>query len=113
MAITLDVTEHAGFPVLAIGGELNGQDDDRLVAEVGELLQKSGDRLILDLAGLAFLNSTGLGTLVRVNAQANVQEQRVVLARPSAVVDGVLRTTQLIKFFETHDTLEQAAVAIR
>jgi anti-anti-sigma factor len=64
--------------------------------------------VVLDLAGVPFVNSAGLGDLVRLVAQANVQEARVILASPSAYLGGVLELTKLDRFFETSPTVAEA-----
>jgi anti-anti-sigma factor len=89
-----------GFRVLTIHGELGSPDDQALLDTVAELLAGPGATLIIDLAGLHYLNSMGINTLVRITAQANVQEQRVVYAGPSPLIEGIFRTTQLVRFFE-------------
>ena len=109
----LDLKQLDGINVLSIGGELGGPDDDTLIERVNDLLNVAGDRLILDLHSVTYLNSTGLNTLVRITARANVQEQRVVLAHPAPLVDGVLRTTQLVRFFEVFADLPAASAALR
>ncbi len=92
-------TLQAGVHVLALEGELTGADD-ALVAQALECLDRRGAALVLDLAGLQYLNSAGIGQLVRVVAQANTQECRVILAGPRASIAGVFEVTHLDHFFQ-------------
>lgn len=109
----LDAQEYAGFHVLHVGGEVGGPDDRQLVEQVGDLLSGPGAQLILELSQVTYLNSTGIATLVRLNAQANVQEQRLVICNPAPLVEGVLRTTQLDRFFNVYPDLQSAVNAVR
>lgn len=109
----LDQSEHSGIRVLSVGGELGGSDDEKLVERIGDLLSGPGDRVIIDLSQVTYINSRGINTLVRITAQANVQEQRVVFASPSNLVEGVFRTTQLIRFFDVYPTLDEAVKGLQ
>ncbi len=61
---------------------------------------RDGSRIVLDLRGLTYINSGGLGLLVQLTARANSQGGRVVVAAPSPFVADVLETTRLNRFFD-------------
>jgi anti-anti-sigma factor len=107
-----EIKPHRDVRVVHLTGELNGESesDAKFVADVRALLSKEIAGVVLDVGGVPYMNSTGLSELVNLAAQGNVQECRVVLANPSAFVEGVLNTTQLARFFEMHPTVD-AAVA--
>jgi anti-sigma B factor antagonist len=111
MAPKIDVHVIDGVKVLSIFGDLAGSDDGAFTTIVTDHITGPGERILLDLAGVRFLNSMGLGDLVRVAAQANLQECRVALANPIAFVAGVLQMTRLDRFFEVHPTVEAAIAA--
>jgi anti-sigma B factor antagonist len=102
-----------GVHVLRLDGELVADDDGAFVAAVTDLFTGPGTRVILDLSGVKFLNSTGLGELVRVAAQANIQECRVALAAAPPFVAGVLQTTRLDRFFESYPSAAEALRGLR
>jgi anti-sigma B factor antagonist len=83
-----------------------------LVEIITPLLDADGVRIVIDLSQVKFINSSDLGDLVRVTAQANQQKSRVVLAGPSAFVAGVLETTQLHRFFSVFAGVEAAIAAL-
>ncbi|MGD8452966.1 MAG: STAS domain-containing protein [Phycisphaerae bacterium] len=99
---------HAGVTLLRLTGELAGGEDNPLIGAVTDQLGDRGARVVIDLGDVHFMNSAGLGDLVRLVAQANVQESRVVLANLSAYLAGVLEMTKLDRFFETYSTAEDA-----
>lgn len=106
--MTFETADHAGIQIIHLHGELTGDVLSDFVEHVTNLLAGAHRRIILELSDVPFLNSTALGQLVRVVAQANVQEGRVVLARPSPFVEGVLNTTRLDQFFEIFPTAGEA-----
>ncbi len=104
--MTIDIHDHNGVHIVRLMGELG--EDSGIVDAVTNLLERRGARVLIDMSGVPFINSTGLGDLVRLTAQANVQEGRVVLAHLTPFVAGVMETTQLSRFFETCPTSEEA-----
>jgi anti-anti-sigma factor len=110
--MTINVEDHGGIKLVRLRGELrgegSGQSDIDLIETVTDLLARPRAAIVLDLAGVSYMNSAGLGELVRLAAQANVQEARLVLASPSPYVAGVLEATKLDRFFETRHTAEEA-----
>jgi anti-sigma B factor antagonist len=63
-------------PVLAIAGELDQSNADRLRAAVEAIALRPGDLLILDLSALTFCDSTGITALLtaRNRAQAHAAD---------------------------------------
>jgi anti-anti-sigma factor len=89
-----------GIKVLRLCGELAGDERDSLVETFTDMLGTPKARIVLDLSGVTHINSAGLGELVRMVGQANVQEARVILAGASPFVMGVFSTTRLDRFFD-------------
>ncbi len=110
--MTIDIHEHPNVKIVRLAGELT--EDTGLVDAVTDLLVEPGTRVLIDMSAVPFVNSHGLGDLVRITAQANVLEGRVVLANLTAFVGGVMETTQLNRFFEicpdTEVALQRLAV---
>jgi len=102
----IDVEDHAGVKVLRLAGELDSEKD--LVEVASDWVSERGARLVLDMQDVSHMNSIGLGGLVRLAAQANIHEGRVILASPSPFVAGVLEATKLETFFEVAPSVEEA-----
>ena len=108
--MNIDVEDRAGIRLLRLQGELG---TDKVLSEaVVDFLGERGVRLVLDMGQVTYMNSTGIGELVRITAQANVQGGRLVLANPSTFVQGLLEATKLNKFFEVHPTVDDAVKAL-
>lgn len=60
----------------------------------------AGESVVLDLAGVTFVDSTGLGVLVAAHRRAKAAGSRFVFSRPSDNLRVVLRLTHLDAIFE-------------
>jgi anti-sigma B factor antagonist len=106
--MTFETEDRASIKIIRLHGELRGDELRGFVEHVTNLLTGPRSRIILDLGDVPFMNSTALGQFVRVVAQANVQESRVVLGGLSPFVEGVLSATRLNRFFEVYRTTDEA-----
>lgn len=105
--MTFEIEDHAVANIVRLQGELVG-NNQAFVDAVTNLLTRRGTRVLFDMSGVQFMNSTGLADLVRIAAQGNVQEAEVVLAALTPFVAGVLQTTRLDRFFEIQPAVEDA-----
>jgi anti-anti-sigma factor len=92
-------------------GELDaswGRELRDLMTEVAEL---HGNRLIVDLAGVGFVDSTAIGVLTGGWKRARNAGGDVRLAGANAFVRRVLDITGLGKVFDSFGSVEEAATA--
>ena len=98
--------------VLALTGRLVGEPDHReLDAHIAALLAEGRLDVLINLAGLAWVNSTGLGALVAVYDAVRRRGGRLKLCAVSDRVDDVLGGCGLYSVFEVHRTEEAALTA--
>jgi anti-anti-sigma factor len=83
-----------GEVIVAVRGELDCATADQLRAAISALLNRGDVHAIgLDLRGLGFIDSTGIGTLVvaqRISAQVGVRLRLTAVSAFAARVLGVL-----------------------
>lgn len=108
MALNIEVEQRKGATVIRLTGELDGTDDNALVKTVRARLDQPDARIVLDLGGVSFIGSAGLGDLVRITAQANSQGGRILLANLTPFAADLLGATGLDKFFETCPDVDAA-----
>jgi anti-sigma B factor antagonist len=97
--------------VITVVGEVDLHTTSRLQDVLDEVREKDiTDHLVVDLSGCTFLDSTGLGALVKAQRQAE-SALNVVVREPQ--VRKALTVTSLDSVFNLHDTLEDALDALR
>jgi anti-sigma B factor antagonist len=106
--VTRSVSEHT---VLEIGGEIDVYTAPRLREQLVELADAGRNRLIVDLARVDFLDSTGLGVLVGAHRRTKAGEGSFSLVCPHERLMKIFRITGLDSVFEIHSSVEEAASA--
>jgi anti-sigma B factor antagonist len=66
--LSVSQTSAGNVPILAVSGEVDVYSAPALKEKINELVQSGEKTLIVDLSGVAFLDSTGLGALVEARA---------------------------------------------
>lgn len=97
-----------GMVVIALHGELDLVD----AAEVAAALVIAAvrePRIIVDLAGLDFIDSSGIAALAYARKHARQAGGDVLLAAPRQQVLRILAATRLIDDFCVHASVEEAA----
>ena len=97
--------------VVAISGDIDLFSAPALQEHCVGLIRTGHHHLILDFGGVQFIDSTGIGALVRVLKWARVHEGSVRLVCTHGQTIKLFRMTLLPRDFPTHDSVEEAARA--
>jgi anti-anti-sigma factor len=81
--------------LVTLTGEIDMSTVGRLSAVVSDLLNPAPPRVVLDLAGVTFCDSQGLGTLVVLSRKATVAQSVLVLINVGDFLLRVLDITGL------------------
>jgi len=108
----VSTSRNNGVCVLSLAGDLLGDSEAALLSAIGDLIEEGENRFVVDLNGVGFMNSAGLGELVRVTAQVNLREGQLVLTNVSPFIAGVLRATSLDRFFNVCNTMDEALASL-
>ena len=97
--------------VLRLSGALMGPPDtEEFLQIVSDLLNEGFRRLVLDMAHTRWINSQGIGALVRAYKLINEKDGHLILASLSDKVRSVMTISQLARIFEVRDSVD-ASVA--
>ena len=97
--------------VLDLVGKLTiDQDAQRLKDKINSLILQQRTAVVLNLGGVSYIDSGGLGTLVGVYSLARAGGADIKLTGLGQRLRDVLQITKLVTVFEVYDT-EQEAVA--
>jgi anti-anti-sigma factor len=97
-----------GHAVVALRGELDVADAVAVAAALGSVATREAG-IIVDLAGLKFIDSSGVAALVRGRRQAWEAGGDLILAAPQQTVMRVLDVIRLADAFSIYATVEEAA----
>lgn len=104
------VRPHADYVVVEVNGEVDLATAPALRGHLLSVLRKHGNQVILDLAGVDFMDSSGLHLLLSTERRARLLGGALRLVAPQRNVTRVLQVTGLDRHFAIFPTLEAAAV---
>jgi anti-sigma B factor antagonist len=101
--------ERDGVVVLSLAGELMGGDDAEMFqSEVEKALSGKVKNVLVDLGGVGWVNSTGLGILIAGHRTVEEAGGKLKLCRASKRIDSILMVTRLNMIFENYENEAQA-----
>ena len=111
MDLGLDVSERDGYSVLSVRGEVDVYTAPKFRERLIELVSEGKYRIVVDLQGVDFLDSTGLGVLVGGLKRLRSHDGDLVLVCTQGRILKVFEITGLTKVFAIHDSVEAAVAA--
>ncbi len=100
--------------IITLKGDMMGEPDTGAFRDkIRELLDKGMKRIILDLSGVKWMNSLGLGALISAFTSVKNHEGEMVIANVTKKVESLFMITQLIKVFKHYDTVDEAISALQ
>jgi anti-sigma B factor antagonist len=93
--------------VLAVGGELDLSSSAALEQNLERALASDAPCVIVDLRAVEFIDSTGLGVLVKANQQARDAGRQFGLVQGGSQVQRLLSLTGLSERMTVADTPEE------
>lgn len=104
MSLTTGIREVDGVTIVDLSGRVTlGEASGKLRDTVRELLDKGTTKLLLNLADVSYIDSSGLGELVSAYSTASNKGCTVKLLNVQSKVQDLLQITKLYTVFETFD----------
>lgn len=98
--------------ILALKGKLMGPPDtDELHDEIKSLMGSGAKNIVLDMGGVSWLNSMGVGAIMRSYTTVKGYDGEVCLARLTDRAHNLFVITQLVKVFKVFETVEEAVAS--
>ncbi|MGE0432727.1 MAG: STAS domain-containing protein [Planctomycetota bacterium] len=97
-----------GIVVLQLSGVLDADTVARLDEQLDALITRGTQSFVFDMGPLRFVNSTGLGSLVRFADEVEKRGGRIALARLGSAVRPVIEMLGLHRYFQVRDTVAEA-----
>lgn len=97
------VRTRGGTVLLRVSGRLDAQSASVLLGQCNAV-RAAGDNLVLNLNGVTFIASSGIGALLALVEQFAEAKRGVRFAAPSPPVDSVIRLLNLEQFLTIYST---------
>ena len=85
-----------------------GEGDVLLREEITRLLGEEKKHLVLDLGGISYMDSAGVGELVSVYTSVKNRGGELKLSCLTKKIKDLLQITQLMTIFDTYETTQEA-----
>jgi len=97
--------------VVRLTGELDMKEAGGLQGRLAERIANGQSRIVVNLAGVAYIDSAGLGALVATHKACAGRGGKLVLAEPGNDVKHILSLTRIDRHLPVHATESAAAAA--
>jgi anti-anti-sigma factor len=112
LPVTLDARVVGDVAIIRCGGRIvGGSETDALRERINTALQDRQD-VVVNLGEVVFIDSSGLGMLVRVLATTRRAGRDLKLCQVPESIHRVLEITALSKLFEVHESEESAVSSV-
>jgi len=109
-SVDVSTRDRDGHVVVMLRGELDVADAAGVAAALAVVAARAPE-IIVDLAGLEFIDSSGVAALARGRKLARHAGGDLLLAAPQHQVVRVLALTRLIDVFAVHVSVDEAAAS--
>ena len=109
MALEVETrTADNGITVVAPTGRLDVACAPALKEAISEVVKNGPPRIVIDMEGVSFVDSTGLGSVISALKQVRGSQGELRLAAPNQQARVVLELTTLDRVFPYYATVEEA-----
>jgi anti-sigma B factor antagonist len=100
--------------VLTFNGDLIGDPEITKIREkIYSLIAEDINKVVIDMGDVAYVNSSGLGCLISALTSLRNAGGDLKLADVGKKVKSIFVVTQLIKVFDTHETVDRALAGFK
>lgn len=107
MALTIDLVNGSHAQILTLIGDLDYAECASFRVHIDRILRERPAAVIVDLSGLDYLDSSGLGLLLSLSKELSAVGSKLVLVT-NETVDNILSLTRLSGIFSTANNLADA-----
>ena len=98
-----------GVTILDLKGKMTlGEGDELLKDKINSLLQQDKKQLLLNLENVPYIDSAGLGEIVRTYTTVSRQGGKLKLLNLTKRIQDLLAITKLLTVFDTYDSEAEA-----
>ncbi len=113
---TMEIQERSkeDVKILDLDGKLTiGDGDELLKDKINSLIQQGHKKILLNLAGVPYVDSAGLGVVVGAYTTVRRQEGSLKLLNLTSRIEDLLAITKLLTIFDTYESEKEALASFR
>jgi anti-sigma B factor antagonist len=100
--------------IVSLSGDLRGGPEGEGFNDlIHKLIDEGKKNIVVDLGDVKFMNSTGIGMLIRGYTSIMNAGGKFVLANVTERIESLLVITQLIKIFDHYESVDEAAKSFK
>jgi anti-sigma B factor antagonist len=106
--------ESDGIKILDLKGKItSGESEAKLKRHIADLMEDGHTRIVINLGGVPYMDSSGLGEIVRCFTSAQRAGGQIKLANLSRRLVDLLNITKLSTIFESYESDHDAVASFR
>lgn len=107
--LSVGTTRAGDTTILTPNGDIDINSQPDMAAALKNSASETGvQRLVVDLTGVPYMDSSGVATLIKASQDAKKRGHKLVLAAPQARVSSILQIAKLSTFFAIAPSVDEA-----
>ena len=108
----IQLTNQGDIHTLELSGELDYHSSPELREKLTELTSKQAPKILVNLAGVDYMDSSGIATFVEAFQKTKRYQGRLILAALTPTVRGVFEIAKLDSIFEITPSIAEAVASL-
>jgi anti-sigma B factor antagonist len=104
----LKIRKNGETYIIDVNGEMDLYNSYKLKELVMKMLEKKVERFIINLQGVDYIDSSGIGALIYICSTVKKMNLRLLIANIHGSVKKVIELTKLMGYFPIAATIEDA-----
>lgn len=97
--ININIKEYKFFSLVRLTGDLDLGSSYKLKDEINSLFNKSVKNVIMDFTELKYIDSSGIGALIRINSQFSSPGKSLWFINITGQVNEIIKLARLYEYF--------------
>lgn len=107
------IRRNSNIPVVGLSGDIDSFTCSKLGQAIVGLITDGDFRVVIDLAKVNYIDSSGLGTLVGGLRRVNERNGGLAITNPSPQIRKIMDITGLDKVFSVFDSESEAVTSLK
>ena len=107
-----EIRDRGDVRIIELSGKITiGSGDVKMRELIDNALEQGKTKILLDLAGVSTIDSSGIGEMVACYTTVTKQDGQLKILRMSPKINDIMQVTQLITVFDVFDDEEEAVAS--